>query len=330
MEFFIIKNDEQQGPFTLEQLSGMSIMPDTPVWHEGLDDWTAASYVEELKTLVAYAPQVGTTEPPVMPSQGKPQPPKWNHANQAYNESTQQNQWTQPTQETQWTQQTQQDPPYPVEPPSEPKPRKSHTALWVTLFIIGVLAIILAVTNPDKKAHCRAISSVTKDWTNEKIEDLGGTGIIGAIIKIGSTQALNFSVDKLIDVDNYVLCSVGYIDTGGDKSRVSFGIMGHVFTFDKNQIDEKIKEAIGIDDFSIFADDADQDNAVAPPALSQKDNDENATDEELSEDDVTAEDRAEGIFDTPAEVDTLIKAAAKEGAKMAGKALEKAVDEIFK
>ena len=71
MEFFIIKNDEQQGPFTLEQLSGMSIMPDTPVWCEGMSDWTTASQVAELQQLVAYAPRVDSpAEPPAMPQHG--------------------------------------------------------------------------------------------------------------------------------------------------------------------------------------------------------------------------------------------------------------------
>lgn len=32
----------QQGPFTLEQLAAMNIDPRTPVWHEGLSDWTLA------------------------------------------------------------------------------------------------------------------------------------------------------------------------------------------------------------------------------------------------------------------------------------------------
>jgi len=312
MEFFIIKNDQQQGPFTLEQLSNMSIMPDTPVWCEGMEDWTTASNVEELKSLVAYAPQANAAQSTVAPSQATPQPPKWN----PQSNNQQQTQYNAPQQ------------PYPVTPePFEQKQRKSHTALWVTLIVLAVMSIILAVTNPDKKAHCRAITNVSKDWIHEKIEDFGGTGIVGSILKMGSTQALRYSIDQFVDVDNYVLCSVGYIDSGDEKSRVSFGIMGHVFTFDKNKIDEKLKEAIGLDDLNFFGnedEEEDVDNsAVAPPATAQ-------AQPADSTDAVTADDRAEAIFDTPPEIDTLIKSAAKEGAKMAGKAIEKAVDDLFK
>ena len=81
MEFFIIKNDEQQGPFTIEQLSGMNIMPETPVWAEGMPDWTTADKVAELQQLVAYAPRVDSpAEPPAMPEASAAQPPVWNPA----------------------------------------------------------------------------------------------------------------------------------------------------------------------------------------------------------------------------------------------------------
>ena len=69
MDFFIIENDEQRGPFTLEQLSGMLIFADTPVWHEGLSDWTKASEIAELKDIVITL---------VEPEKNNHIPPKWN------------------------------------------------------------------------------------------------------------------------------------------------------------------------------------------------------------------------------------------------------------
>ena len=46
MEFFIIKDKKQRGPYTLEQLAEMGITSDTPVWHEGLGPWKPAWQVE--------------------------------------------------------------------------------------------------------------------------------------------------------------------------------------------------------------------------------------------------------------------------------------------
>ena len=308
MEFFIIMNDQQQGPFSIEQLANMSIMPDTPVWCEGMADWTTADKVAELQHLVAYAPRVDGGLPPVPDATtSTAQPPEWT-PRPAMNDMPH-------------------NTPFPTHEQPAPKPRKSHTALWVTLLIVGILAIIMAITNPSKDDHSRAITKVSHTWVSETVEDLGGTGIIGGIVKVGSSQLIRGLVDKIVDVDNYVLFSMGYIDTGAEKSRVSFGIMGHVFTFDKNLIDEKLKEAFGksVSDFvglgNIFStdDEIENDNTEVAPVP-----------EENKEEEVTPEDRAESTFDLPDEVDTLIKNGAKMAAKEGAKALEKAIDDMFK
>ena len=329
MEFFIIKNDEQQGPFTIEQLSGMSIMPDTPVWTEGMPDWTTADQVAELQPLVAYAPRVGNyAEPPAMPQGSVPQPPRWNVSATAGNRQQQAPYTAAPEQPSYGGYAPNATSPTVPEPP---RAKKSHTALWVTLAIVAVLAAVLAITNPNEQDHRRAISSVTKDWSSDKIEDFMGGGFLGGITKMVAAPLLNEVVDGIVNVDNYGLCSVGHIDIGDSSTRVSFGIMGHVFTFNKTQIDEKIKEAIGMtfndavntakqgfDD--LFSSEEDE---VTEPDVYQDE----APDE--SDEEVTAEDRAESDFDMPAEVDTLLKSVAKEGAKAASKAIDKAIDEMF-
>ena len=303
MEFFIIRNDEQQGPFTLEQLSGMSIMPDTPVWCEGMPDWTTADKVAALQPLVAYAPRVGgNTEPPTMPHGSAPQPPQWNNAQ---------------------SQQATYAAPAPQYAPA-PRAKKSHTAPWVTLAIVAVLAAALAITNPDKSDHCNAISKVTKDWTGEKIENIAGDGIAGGVVKAITTPIMSKVVESIVDVDNYGLCSVGHIDIGDSKTKVSFGIMGHVFTFNKAQIDAKIKEQIGI-----TVDDAV--NGIKESIGGWFDDDEEASAEVPAnpEDEVTAEERAESNVDTPNEMDTIMSTITKEVAKGAGKVVEDALNDLF-
>ena len=332
MEFFIIKNDEQQGPFTVEQLSGMNIMPDTPVWAEGMPDWTTADKVAELQRLVAYAPRVGGgEEPPAMPHVSTSQPPQWSGSATA-NPEPQQAPYSSPEQPYGYASSPAQSQQYVAPEPA--KPKKSHTALWVTIAIVAVLAAVLAITNPDKDDHCRAIAGVTKDWSQEKIEDLMGGGFLGGMTKMVTAPILNKVVDGMVDVDNYGLCSLGHIDMGGSSTKVSFGIMGHVFTFNKAQIDEKIKEAIGmsfndaintakqgIEDLLSSGIDEPDDPFVPAPY---------GGDEEAGDEEVTPEDRVESDFDMPEEVDSLLKTITKEGAKAAGKAIDKAIDDMFK
>ncbi len=46
----------QQGPFTLEELQAKNITAQTPVWYDGLPDWTTAGQVEELKDIFVHTP----------------------------------------------------------------------------------------------------------------------------------------------------------------------------------------------------------------------------------------------------------------------------------
>lgn len=43
MEIFIYQNGTQQGPYSIGQLKDMNLSPGTPVWYNGLADWTPAS-----------------------------------------------------------------------------------------------------------------------------------------------------------------------------------------------------------------------------------------------------------------------------------------------
>lgn len=62
MNYWIIIDETEQGPLTIEELRGMAIGPDTPVWCEGMADWMPASQIPELAGLIV-APVVET--PPV-------------------------------------------------------------------------------------------------------------------------------------------------------------------------------------------------------------------------------------------------------------------------
>ncbi len=70
-QYYIIRNDQQAGPYTLEELAEMGITPDTIVWTEGMTDWTPARQVSELASLFTTTAQT----PPSYsaPSYGAPQ-----------------------------------------------------------------------------------------------------------------------------------------------------------------------------------------------------------------------------------------------------------------
>lgn len=60
-QFFIHDGQNEKGPLDIEQLKKEQLKKDTPIWYEGLDNWTTAGEVEELKNFFVSKP----TPPPL-------------------------------------------------------------------------------------------------------------------------------------------------------------------------------------------------------------------------------------------------------------------------
>lgn len=248
--YFIIINNKQLGPLTEDQLASVGVKADTPVWNEGLPDWTPAGEVPELKAIVG----------PV-----------------ADNNSGEQAGGYQGAQPPQWTGVTQSA----VGGPVSAQPRKRHTGWWVAAACLTALVIALAVTCPDKKDHERAIASVTKEWMGDKLDSWGMDGMLGSMFRMLGGMSADYAIDEMIDVDDYFLWSVGHLNIGNEQYRTSIGVMGHVFTFNKEQIDDAFNEWIGItsDDRVAKVDEpkTEPESAPAPRRRDYADEDEDGT-----------------------------------------------------
>ncbi len=55
-KYYLHNGSENIGPFDIEGLKEKKITKDTPVWYEGIDDWTTAGNVDELKSILASVP----------------------------------------------------------------------------------------------------------------------------------------------------------------------------------------------------------------------------------------------------------------------------------
>lgn len=51
MDYYIIRDNRRQGPFSTEQLKEAELTRDTKVWHEGMAGWADAADVPELAEL---------------------------------------------------------------------------------------------------------------------------------------------------------------------------------------------------------------------------------------------------------------------------------------
>ncbi|WP_197421712.1 GYF domain-containing protein [Prevotella sp. DNF00663] len=213
---FIIVGNEQKGPYTLVQLQDLHIGQETLVWSAGLDKWTPAWEVEELKPLFKLS-SASTVPPPIPPQ----------------TEQTTQEKTTQAETE---------------------KPTKAVTIVeakkqsrWGSIVFVAIAIIlgILAITNPSREDHNEAIQKAVKevidDQQTNNDDDIfsQGMSIISGFITKHVTAAI---VDKMLDVDNYGLFSIGSIRLDGKSHTVSYGVLGHVYTFDKSDIQKALKK----------------------------------------------------------------------------------------
>lgn len=66
-KYYLHNGTDQQGPFDIEDLKTKLINKDTPIWYDGLSDWTTADKIEEFKDLLN-----STTPPPFTSKQTPP------------------------------------------------------------------------------------------------------------------------------------------------------------------------------------------------------------------------------------------------------------------
>lgn len=64
-KYFLHNGTEQQGPFDLDELKEKLIKKDTPIWYDGLADWTTAEKIDELIDILKTStpPPFGTKQP---------------------------------------------------------------------------------------------------------------------------------------------------------------------------------------------------------------------------------------------------------------------------
>lgn len=55
-KYFLHSGTEQEGPFDIEELKSKKITKDTPIWYDGISNWTTAGNIEELKNILATTP----------------------------------------------------------------------------------------------------------------------------------------------------------------------------------------------------------------------------------------------------------------------------------
>ena len=310
MEFHLIKNGKQEGPFSIEELSQQGINPESEVWAPGMADWMQAGDVPELTAVLqraefeasqqaARAAENQATmgqpyDPVVPPTQAPPQvPPRW-----------------------------------PVQ--DETKKKSGCTPWLIAALGLAILFATMVFTCPERQDHEAAIQEVTKAWVDNKVdENLGSItgigGVFGDLINKALKQLTGAGTDKVInkflDVQNYVVCSVGRISIGNNEQKmVSLGVFGHVFTFGEDDIEKAWTRAM---------DDYEANHHITPPPapVPQTEEEADAQTEEDMTDPRMLPDSVMGI-EIPEGMDSMVNQMANEAVRMAKKWAKQQIDNL--
>ncbi len=308
MEFHLIRNGKQEGPFTVEELSQQGITPESEVWTPGMADWKQAGDVPELTAVLQRAefeaaqaaaraaenqtPTGQPYEPAVAPSQVPPQTP-------------------------------------PRVPYVEEPKKKGCTSWLIAALILAILFATMVFTCPSSDDHKAAIQEVTKEWVGDKVdENLGSItgvgGVFGDLINKAIKELTGIGTDnvisKFLDVKNYVICSVGRMTVGeGEEKMVSLGIFGHVFTFGKDDIEKAWSKAM---------DEYEANHRITPPPTPQQEEEGDDTqDEEVAPDPRMLPDSVMGI-EIPEGMDSMVNQMATEAIRMAKEWAKQQIDNL--
>ena len=115
------------------------------------------------------------------------------------------------------------------------------------LFLIVFLAVVagaLIATCPDRNAHLEDIKSVVSEVANEEMDKQSNiltTGLASISTMLTINMADTYLKSNLI-IRDHTLFNIGYISYNDDLRMISFGILNHVFTLDKETAKEMMKE----------------------------------------------------------------------------------------
>ena len=310
MEFHLIRNGKQEGPFSVEELSQQGITPESEVWAPGMVDWKQAGDVPELTAVLQRAEfeasQQAARAAENQPTMGQPYEPSYNPS--------------------------QVPPQVPPRMPVSEEPKKSGCTPWlITALILAILFATMVFTCPDRADHEAAIQEVTKAWVGDKVdEQMGGItgigGVFGDLINKALKELTGKSTDKIIstylDVKNYVVCSVGTVSLKENEEKmVSLGVFGHVFTFGKEDIEKAWSQAM---------DDYEANHRIAPPpapAPQNEEGEEPQDEEGMAPDPGLLPDSVMGI-EIPEGMDSMVNQMASEAIRMAKEWAKQQIDNL--
>ena len=113
-------------------------------------------------------------------------------------------------------------------------------------YLIGAILLILVIamvkTVPDKKAHKKAMMEAVKEYVDEEAKERGlGDNVLTNLGKGILNKTIEVALNSKLEVNNYLLFNTTSVEMDGESKTLSLGVLGHVFTFDKEMLRDALE-----------------------------------------------------------------------------------------
>ena len=111
--------------------------------------------------------------------------------------------------------------------------------------IVLLLIILLVMTRPSKADHQEAMLEAVKEFVTDEADSLGmGDNVLTDLGKGIVNKTVEMALHSKLEMHDYLIFNTTYVKLKGEEQMLSLGILGHVFTFDKDMLHERLKEAL--------------------------------------------------------------------------------------
>jgi len=113
-------------------------------------------------------------------------------------------------------------------------------------YLIGAILLVLVIamvkTVPDKKAHKKAMMEAVKEYVDEEAKERGlGDNVLTDLGKGILNKTIEVALNSKLEVNNYLLFNTTSVEMDDESKTLSLGILGHVFTFDKEMLRDALE-----------------------------------------------------------------------------------------
>lgn len=115
--------------------------------------------------------------------------------------------------------------------------------LLVTLILLMV-AVLMVLTTPDKQSHKEAMMKAIREYVEEEAVDRLGDNVLADLSKNVVVKTAETALNSKLKLDNFYLFNMTHVHIGESEYKLSLGMFGHVFTFNKEMLREKLEAAI--------------------------------------------------------------------------------------